>query len=86
MISNLGLLEIGLFFGGALLAVVQWFLKKWVASLEESIKHLQKNQSDLDKELHVIKESYATKVDIREIKEEIVDRLIRIENYLLDKK
>ena len=86
MINELGLLEIALFFGGGLLAVIQWFLKKWVLSLEKSIEAVQETQHELDKEVKIIKETYSTKADLKDIKVEIVDRLIRIETYLMEKR
>lgn len=67
-------------------SLISWGLKKWVQSLEESIKAVQKNQTDLDKEVKTIKETYAPKADLKDIKDEIIDRLARIEGYLMSKK
>lgn len=83
MIPNL---EILLFIGGGALAVLQWFLKNWVKNLETSIESIQKNQKDLDKEVQVIKETYVSKADMREMKDEIVKRLERIEGFLMGKR
>ena len=64
-------------------SLIAWGLRKWVQSLEDSIKAVQKTQSDLDKEVKLIKESYAPRSDLKDIKEEIIDRLARIEGYLM---
>ncbi len=85
LLSDLAMLEIILFLGGSILAIIQWLLKKWVTTLETSVAEIQKNQHELDKEVQKIKETYVVKTDLREIKNEIVSRLERIENYLLGK-
>lgn len=64
-------------------SLIAWGLRKWVQSLEDSIKAVQKTQSDLDKEVKLIKENYAPRSDLKDIKEEIIDRLARIEGYLM---
>lgn len=64
-------------------SLIAWGLRKWVQSLEDSIKAVQKTQSDLDKEVKLIKESYAPRSDLKDIKDEIIDRLARIEGYLM---
>lgn len=51
-------------------SLIAWGLRKWVQSVEDSVKALQKNQGELDKE-------------VEHIKEEIIDRLARIEGYLM---
>lgn len=82
---NRELIEILLFAGGGLLAIIQWFLKKWVDNLEKSIESLQEAQKEIDAEVNSIKNTYAPRADIKEIKDEIISRLTRIENYLLDR-
>lgn len=64
-------------------SLIAWGLRKWVQSLEDSIKAVQKTQSDLDKEVKLIKENYAPRSDLKDIKDEIIDRLARIEGYLM---
>lgn len=64
-------------------SLIAWGLRKWVQSLEDSIEAVQKTQSDLDKEVKLIKENYAPRADLKDIKDEIIDRLARIEGYLM---
>lgn len=66
--------------------LISWGLRKWVQSVEDSVKALQKNQGELDNEVKHIKETYAPKADLKDIKDEIIDRLARIENFLLASK
>jgi len=79
-------LELFFFVGGIALAGFQWLIKNWVRTLEENLKHLQEDQRDIDKEVKEIKENFVHKTDLREIKDELIVRLIRIESYLMDKK
>lgn len=75
-----------LFIAASILAAFQWLLKSWVENLKESMQHLQKNQEEIDKEVKVIKETYVPKADLRDIKDEIISRLARIEDHLMGKK
>ena len=85
-LSDIAVLEIILFLGGAVLGLIQWLLKKWITSLEKSVANLQDNQHDLDKEVQRIKETYVVKTDLKDIKNEIISRLERIETHLLGKR
>lgn len=78
-------LQFIVFAGGVALAVVQWLFKKYVAALEDNIKDLQENQKEIDKEIRIIKETFVSKVDLRELKEDIIHRLDRIEQHLMGK-
>ena len=82
---NPDLIEVILFVFGVVVAIVQWFLNNWVANLEKSIDRLHESQEKIDSEIKSIKESYAPRADIKEIKDEIISRLARIENYLMDR-
>lgn len=74
------------FFGAAILASFQWLLKSWVDNLKESMTRMQHSQEEIDKEVKVIKETYVPKADLKDIKEEIINRLTRIENHLMGNK
>jgi len=86
LLSNVQLVELFLFCGGAALAAFQWLIKKWVNSLETDLKNLQTNQKDIDQEIQKIKNTYVEKADLIEFRHELIARLTRIESYLLDKK
>lgn len=72
--------------GGLILATFQWLIKNWVKTLEKNITDLHNSQKEIDKEVKVIKETYVPRADLREIKDEIVERLARIESFLMRNK
>lgn len=80
------LLEIAVVLGGLILATFQWLIKNWVKTLEKNITDLHQSQKEIDKEVKVIKETYVPRADLREIKDEIVERLARIESFLMRNK
>jgi hypothetical protein len=80
------ILEILFLLGGAGLAGFQWLIKNWVRNLEENMKELQKATKDIDIEVRAIKETYVPKADLKDIKDEIINRLARIENHLMGDK
>lgn len=72
--------------GGLVLATFQWLIKNWVKTLEKNIADLHNSQKEIDKEVKVIKETYVPRADLKDIKDEIVERLARIESFLMRNK
>ncbi len=80
------LIEVVIVLGGLILGIFQWLIKNWVKTLEKNISDLHTSQKEIDKEVKVIKETYVPRADLREIKDEIVERLARIESFLMRNK
>ncbi|MFN7883584.1 MAG: hypothetical protein ACK5PF_11310 [bacterium] len=80
------ILEGAIVLGGLILATFQWLIKNWVKTLEKNITDLHNSQKEIDKEVKVIKETYVPRADLKDIKDEIVERLSRIESFLMRNK
>ena len=79
------LFEVALFFGGVAIGVYQWFLGRWMEDQKRELQVIHQNHKELDKEVRVVKETYVQKADLGEIKKELIERLARIEEYLINK-